>query len=183
MQKIIAISTCILQKIYIFLQKINILSNKPSKTIQKFRCTLTNLNTADEVTRIDGSSHKALYPALKPVFCGDTASAGGGAGSSSHKALYPALIPVFCGDTASAGGGAGSSSHKALYPALIPVFCGGAASAGRGAGSASHAALHIASPPPFSKKNNQLKTDKKTFCTYTESFISLSVCRALSKIK
>jgi hypothetical protein len=48
MQKVIAISTC-------FLQKINILSNKPSKTIQKFRCTLTNLNTADEVTRIDGT--------------------------------------------------------------------------------------------------------------------------------
>ncbi len=47
MQKIIAISTC-------FLQKINISSNKPSITIQKFRCTLTNLNTADEVTRIVG---------------------------------------------------------------------------------------------------------------------------------
>jgi hypothetical protein len=52
MQKIKAISTC-------FLQKIIILSNKPSKTIQKFRCTLTNLNTADEVTRIDGMSGKA----------------------------------------------------------------------------------------------------------------------------
>jgi hypothetical protein len=48
MHKIISISTC-------FLQKINILSNKPSKTIQKFQCTLTNLNTADEVTRIDGT--------------------------------------------------------------------------------------------------------------------------------
>jgi hypothetical protein len=49
MQKIIAISTC-------FLQKINISSNKPNKPLQKFRCTLTNLNTADEVTRIDGIS-------------------------------------------------------------------------------------------------------------------------------
>jgi hypothetical protein len=47
MQKITAISC--------FLQKINISSNKTSKTIQKFRCTLTNLNTADEVTRIDGT--------------------------------------------------------------------------------------------------------------------------------
>ena len=54
MQKIIAISTC-------FLQKINILSNKPSKTIQKFRCTLTNLNTADEVTRIDGTFAISFY--------------------------------------------------------------------------------------------------------------------------
>ncbi len=48
MQKIIAVSTC-------FLQKIDISSNKPSTTLQKFRCTLTNLNTADEVTRIDGT--------------------------------------------------------------------------------------------------------------------------------
>jgi hypothetical protein len=57
MQKIIAISTC-------FLQKINISSIKPSKTIQKFRCTLTNLNTADEVTRIGGSPY-----ALNTLLC------------------------------------------------------------------------------------------------------------------
>jgi hypothetical protein len=41
--------------INLFSSKINICSNKPITTIQKFRCTLTNLNTADEVTRIDGS--------------------------------------------------------------------------------------------------------------------------------
>jgi hypothetical protein len=40
--------------INLFSSKINICSNKPITTIQKFRCTLTNLNTADEVTRIDG---------------------------------------------------------------------------------------------------------------------------------
>jgi hypothetical protein len=57
MQKIIAISTC-------FLQKINISSNKPSKTIQKFRCTLTNLNTADEVTRIDGRIKFTVFSTL-----------------------------------------------------------------------------------------------------------------------
>ncbi len=47
MPKIIALSIYFLQKIYIS-------SNKASTTIQKFRCTLTNLNIADEVTRIDG---------------------------------------------------------------------------------------------------------------------------------
>jgi len=41
--------------INLFSLKINICSNKPITTIQKFRCTLTNLNTADEVTRIDGT--------------------------------------------------------------------------------------------------------------------------------
>jgi len=41
--------------INMFSSKINICSNKPITTIQKFRCTLTNLNTADEVTRIDGT--------------------------------------------------------------------------------------------------------------------------------
>ena len=41
--------------INLFSSKINICSNKPITTIQKFRCTVTNLNTADEVTRIDGS--------------------------------------------------------------------------------------------------------------------------------
>jgi hypothetical protein len=40
--------------INMFSSKINICSNKPITAIQKFRCTLTNLNTADEVTRIDG---------------------------------------------------------------------------------------------------------------------------------
>jgi hypothetical protein len=39
--------------INLFSSKINICSNKPITTIQKFWCTLTNLNTADEVTRID----------------------------------------------------------------------------------------------------------------------------------
>ncbi len=46
--------------INMFSSKIYICSNKPITTIQKFRCTLTNLNTADEVTRIDGSQLQIL---------------------------------------------------------------------------------------------------------------------------
>jgi hypothetical protein len=46
--KIIAISTC-------FIRKTNIWTNKPSRISQKNVCTLTNLYTVDEVTRIDGT--------------------------------------------------------------------------------------------------------------------------------